>query len=68
MGDLNVYKDCVAANTNQKLLPKVVEEKYLKPGEMIYLEIISQKKISYGGSKNWFFIQDSDTNQKYFPP
>ena len=33
-------------------------------GEMIYLDLISQKKPSYGGSNNWILIQESDTKQK----
>ena len=32
---------------------------------MIYIEISSQKKPSYGGIKNWILIQDSDTKQKW---
>ena len=33
---------------------------------MIYLDIISQKKPGHGGSKNWFLLQDSYTEQKWF--
>ena len=42
------------------------EERDLKPGKIIYIDIISQKKPSYGGSKNWVLIQDCDTKQKWY--
>ena len=48
----------------EKYLRKVVEERDLNPGEMIYLNLSSKKRISYGGSKNWIIIQDPDTKQK----
>ena len=32
--------------------------------EMIYLDIISQKKPSYGGFNNFVLLQDSDTSKK----
>ena len=63
-GTLEVCEDCTTAKSKQKLLHKVAEERNLKPGEMIYIDISSQKKLSYGGSKNWILIQDSDTKQK----
>ena len=44
----------------------MAEERDLKPGEMIYLGLSSKKKPSYGGSKNWIIIQDSDTPKKIF--
>ena len=43
----------------QKLLYKVAEERKLNPCEMIYQDIISQEKPSYGGSKNYILIQES---------
>ena len=43
----------------------MTEERDLKPGEMIYLDLNSQKKPSFGGSKNWVLIQDLDTKQKW---
>ena len=46
-----------------KLLHKVAEGRDLNPVEMIYLELISQKKPSCGGSKNWILLQDSDTKK-----
>ena len=33
---------------------------------MIYIDISSQKKPSYGGSKNWVIMQDCDTQKWYF--
>ena len=42
---------------------KVVEEWDINPGKMIYLDIISQKKPGYGGSKNWILLQEPDTNK-----
>ena len=38
----------------------MAEERDLQPGEMVYLDISSQRKPSYGGSNNWIFIQDLD--------
>ena len=35
------------------------EDQYLKPGEMIYIDIISQQNPSYWGSNNWILLQDS---------
>ena len=52
--DLNLEKN------KQKLLHKVAEERKLKTGEIIYPDLISQRKPSYGGSKNWILIQKSD--------
>ena len=48
---------------NNKLLRKVAEERDLKTGEIIYLDLSSQNNLSYGGSNNWILIQDSDTNK-----
>ena len=47
----------------EKLLLKVVEERYLGPGEILYPDIISQKKPVYGGSNNCILVQDSGTKQ-----
>ena len=52
MGMLEVFKDYAMEKRRHKCLHKVAEERNLKPGEMIYLDISSQKKPSYGGSKN----------------
>ena len=49
--------------SNQKLTHKVAEKQEINPGKIIYIEIISEKKASYGGSKNWITIQDSDIKQ-----
>ena len=43
----------------------MAEERDLEPGKMIYLDLSSQKKLSYGGSKNWILVQDPDTKQKW---
>ena len=59
--ELEVCENCSMEKRNQKLQHKVAEESELKLGEMIYLDIISQKKPSYGGSNNWILIKDSDT-------
>ena len=64
-GTLEVCEDCATAKSKEKLLHKVAEERELQPVEMIYLDISSQKKPSYGGSKNWILIQDLDTKQKW---
>ena len=58
---LEVCEDCATAKSKQQLIHKVAEERNLKPGKMIYIVITSQKKPSYGGSKNWILIQDSKT-------
>ena len=51
-------------NSKQKFLRNVAEEKDINPGKSIYIDISSQQKPSYGGSKNWIIIQYSDTEQK----
>ena len=61
---IEVFEDCATAKIKQKFLHKVAEESNLKPGEMTYVDIISQKKSSYGGSKNWVLIQYCDTQQQ----
>ena len=53
------------AKSKQKLLHKVVEERNLNLAEMTYLDLIPQKKPSYGGTKNWILIQDLDKKQKW---
>ena len=57
---LKVCENCTTAKRKQKLLHKVAEELTLKPGDIIYLDLISQKKRKYGGSTNWILIQESD--------
>ena len=42
----------------------MAEDRDPKLVEIIYLDIISQKKPSYGFSKNYILVQDSDTKQK----
>ena len=44
----------------------MAEECDLKPVKMIYINLISQNKPSYRGSKNLILIQDSDTNQTWY--
>ena len=63
-GGLEVCKDCAVEKTIRKSLHKVEEERNLNPGKMIYLDLISQRKPSYGGSKNCILIQDSVIEQK----
>ena len=54
------------AKIKQKLLHKVEEEHNLKPGEMIYLGLISQKKPGNGGSNNWILVEDLVTKKIVF--
>ena len=53
------FEYCAMSKSKHKLLHKIAEERELNAGEMVYLDIISQKKPSYGGSNNCIFIQDS---------
>ena len=55
---LEVCKYCATAKIKQKLLRKVAEEQDFNPVEIIYIDIISQKKTIYGGPKNHICIQD----------
>ena len=64
-GMLEVSEDCNMEKRKHKSLHKVLEEQYLKPVEMIYIGISSQKKPGYGGSKDWILLQDSDSEQKW---
>ena len=63
-GGVEVFEEYNMAKSRNNLLHKVVEKCDLNPVEMIYLYISSQKKTSYGSSKNLILIQDSDTRQK----
>ena len=65
-GNLDVCEDYTMEKKNQKLLHKVAEERNLKPAEMIYLYLSSQRKPGYGGYKNWILIQESDTKQEWY--
>ena len=47
---LEVCEDCAMAKSKHKYLNKVAEESYPKLGKIINLDLISQKKPSYGGS------------------
>ena len=47
------------AKSKKKFLHKVSEERDLKSGKIIYLDIFSQKKPGYGSSKNFILIQNS---------
>ena len=62
-GVIEECEDCATDKIRHKLLRKVGEEHNLNQGKMIYIDIISQKKASYGGSNNCIIIQESDTNQ-----
>ena len=62
---IEICKDYDMANIKHKSPHKVAEEQDLKLRKMIYLYIIKQNKLSYGGSKNLIFLQDSDTKQKW---
>ena len=53
------------AKINHKWLHKVAEERKLNTEKMIHLDLSSQKKPNYGGSKNLILIQDSQTKQKW---
>ena len=64
-GVLDVCKYCATVNIKHKMHQKVADERDFKTGEMVYLEIISQKKPSCVGSNNWNLLQDSDTKQKW---
>ena len=44
----------------------MVEEWDLNPGEMVNLEIISQKKTIYAGSNDRFLLQYSDNKKMFF--
>ena len=59
-GTLEVCEDCATEKINQKLLRKLLEEQYLKPGKRIYLDLNSLNKPSYGVYKNWILTQESD--------
>ena len=64
-GTLEVGEDFYTAKRKHKSIHTVAEERDLKPGKIIYIYIGSQKKPSYGGSKNWVLIQGCDTKQEW---
>ena len=63
---LEVCEECTMGRIKYKWLNKVAEYRELKPVKMIYLDLSSQKKPSYGGSNNWILVQDSNTKQKWY--
>ena len=63
---LDVCEEWSMDKTKHKYLHKAAEERYLGPGEMVYLDTSSQKKPSYGGYNNWMLIQYSDTKKNGF--
>ena len=65
-GTLEVCEDCDTAKSDQKLLHKVAEEREIKTGKVIYLDLSSQKKLGYGGLNNWIPIQDLDKKQEWY--
>ena len=67
-GSIEVLKDCNTVNSNKKYSCKVVEEQDLNMEKIIYFDINSQKKPSYGVTKKWILLQDSDTKQKWSFP
>ena len=64
-GMIEVCEYCIMDRRKHKFLHKSVEERNLKLGERIYLDLSSQKKPSYEGSKNCILMQDLDTRQKW---
>ena len=64
-GTLEVRWEFTVVKSKHKSLHKVAEEHNLKSGKIIYLDLSSQNKPGYGGSKNWILIQDSDTKYKW---
>ena len=65
-GAIEVFDDFATAKMKHKLLQTMVEERDPNLGKIIYLDLSSQKKLIYGGSKNWIPIQDSDEKQKSY--
>ena len=65
-GTPEVWEEYATEKSKQKSLQKVAEEGNLEPGEMIYIVISSQKKPSYGVSKNWVLIQDFNKKKTIF--
>ena len=48
------------------MIRKVAEEQDPNQGEINYLDIRSQNKLSYWGPKNWILLQDLNTNKKWY--
>ena len=64
-GMIEFSEECATAKSKHKFLHKVLEERDHKPDKLIYIDLRSQKKLIYGGSKNWIQTQDSDTKHKW---
>ena len=60
---LGISEEDAIAKNKHKYMCKVGGEQDLKLGEMVYIDIISQKNPSYGVSNNWIFIQDLEIRQ-----
>ena len=64
-GDYKVCEDCVKGKAKQKKLPKSVESKSTKPGEMMMFDISSFNSSSFGGGKHWLAITDDATDMTW---
>ena len=63
---LEVCEELARAKIKQKYIQTSAEQKDLKPVEIVYLDISSQKDPIYGGSKNWILLKYFDTNKNGF--
>ena len=64
-GTFEVCEDCGKGKAKQKKLPKTIESKSEKPGDMIMFDISSFKERSFGGGKHWLAITDDATDMTW---
>ena len=64
-GKLENCENCAIGKMRQKNVPKGPKEKSTKPGYRMYIDIMSSKYTSAGGSKYWCLAVDEATHMKF---
>ena len=63
-GKVNNCLSCSLEKIRQKNVPKKNEDKSKNPGERMYLDISSMRKLSMGGRQHWVMLVDEATKYK----
>ena len=58
-------ENCAIGKMKQKKVPKGPTEKSTKPGYRMYIDLMSSKYTSAGGSKYWCLAVDEETHMKF---
>ena len=64
-GKMENCENCAIVKMRQKNVPKGPKEKSTKQGYLMYIDLMSSKYISAGGSKYWLLAVDEATHMKF---